>query len=37
MTISQEQAFTRVISNRLQIIWGPPVSPLLSHYLTGKQ
>ncbi|KAF9547215.1 Tripartite DNA replication factor [Mortierella hygrophila] len=26
MTISQEQAFTRVISNRLQIIWGPPGS-----------
>ncbi|KAK5798768.1 P-loop containing nucleoside triphosphate hydrolase protein [Linnemannia elongata] len=26
MTISQEQAFTRVINNRLQIIWGPPGS-----------
>ncbi|KAF9092872.1 Tripartite DNA replication factor [Mortierella sp. AD031] len=26
MTISQEQAFTRVIGNRLQIIWGPPGS-----------
>ncbi|KAG0375559.1 Tripartite DNA replication factor [Mortierella sp. AD032] len=26
MTISQEQAFTRVISTRLQIIWGPPGS-----------
>ncbi|KAF9132533.1 Tripartite DNA replication factor [Mortierella sp. 14UC] len=26
MTISQEQAFTRVISHRLQIIWGPPGS-----------
>ncbi|KAG0305902.1 Tripartite DNA replication factor [Dissophora globulifera] len=26
MTLSQEQAFTRVINNRLQIIWGPPGS-----------
>ncbi|KAF9933357.1 Tripartite DNA replication factor [Linnemannia zychae] len=26
MTISQEQAFGRVINNRLQIIWGPPGS-----------
>ncbi|KAG0244302.1 Tripartite DNA replication factor [Mortierella sp. GBA43] len=26
MTISQEQAFARVVNNRLQIIWGPPGS-----------
>ncbi|KAF9994161.1 hypothetical protein BGZ65_010236, partial [Modicella reniformis] len=26
MTLSQEQAFTKVINHRLQIIWGPPGS-----------
>ncbi|KAF9116301.1 Tripartite DNA replication factor [Mortierella sp. AM989] len=26
MTLSQEQAFAKVINNRLQIIWGPPGS-----------
>ncbi|ORZ10042.1 P-loop containing nucleoside triphosphate hydrolase protein [Lobosporangium transversale] len=26
MTLSQEQAFSKVINNRLQIIWGPPGS-----------
>ncbi|KAI8599356.1 hypothetical protein EDD21DRAFT_162185 [Dissophora ornata] len=26
MTLSQEQAFSKVINNRLQVIWGPPGS-----------
>ncbi|KAG0365645.1 Tripartite DNA replication factor [Gamsiella multidivaricata] len=26
MTISQEQAFSKVINNRMQVIWGPPGS-----------
>ncbi|KAF9987191.1 Tripartite DNA replication factor [Mortierella antarctica] len=26
MTASQDQAFTRVVNNRLQVIWGPPGS-----------
>jgi len=30
MTLSQEQAFAKVINNRLQVVWGPPVSSSLS-------